>query len=279
MEKIAIISDVHGNLEALKSVLEDINKRKISKIFCLGDIIAKGAHSRECIRIIKKSCEIILLGNVEDYFTKNHDLDLINDETEKERITYYKNYLSSDETKYLSNLPFSYEFYMSGSLIRLFHATPDNLYDKIGMFAGIRDKYNLFLPSNKTISQSLADVVVYGHLHVQIMEKLYNKTLINCGSVGNSIDCLRNSDRDGNVLETVNAQYLIIEGEMDCKDYNQPLSFQFIKVPYNIEKELSTDLPNLDKENYSIELREGKYRDMNSFYKSLEKEGIDISQI
>ena len=40
--KIAIISDIHGNLEALKSVLNDIKNRNIDKIYCLGDIIAKG---------------------------------------------------------------------------------------------------------------------------------------------------------------------------------------------------------------------------------------------
>ena len=39
MEQIAIISDIHGNLEALKSVLEDIRERKISNIMCIGDII------------------------------------------------------------------------------------------------------------------------------------------------------------------------------------------------------------------------------------------------
>ena len=39
MDKIAIISDIHGNLEALKAVLKDIQERNIDKIFCLGDII------------------------------------------------------------------------------------------------------------------------------------------------------------------------------------------------------------------------------------------------
>ena len=37
MDKIAIISDVHGNITALNTVLKDIKKRNINKIFCLGD--------------------------------------------------------------------------------------------------------------------------------------------------------------------------------------------------------------------------------------------------
>ena len=58
MNRIAIISDIHGNLEALKSVLNDIKKRDIDKIYCLGDIIAKGSHQQECVDLIRNSCEI-----------------------------------------------------------------------------------------------------------------------------------------------------------------------------------------------------------------------------
>ena len=49
--KIAIISDIHGNLEALKVVLDDIKSRGIDKIYCLGDIIAKEyIHKNAIIR-------------------------------------------------------------------------------------------------------------------------------------------------------------------------------------------------------------------------------------
>ena len=54
--KIAIISDVHGNLEALKATLKDIQKRNIDKIYCLGDTLAKGVHPKECIKLIKENC-------------------------------------------------------------------------------------------------------------------------------------------------------------------------------------------------------------------------------
>ena len=51
MSSIAVISDIHGNLEALKSVLEDIKKRNIEKIICLGDIIAKGSNKWKISKI------------------------------------------------------------------------------------------------------------------------------------------------------------------------------------------------------------------------------------
>ena len=41
MDKIALISDIHANLTALEAVLKDIKERKITKIFCLGDIVSR----------------------------------------------------------------------------------------------------------------------------------------------------------------------------------------------------------------------------------------------
>ena len=56
MDRIAIISDIHGNLEALKATLEDIKKRNINKLYCLGDIIAKGNHQQECVDLVRNNC-------------------------------------------------------------------------------------------------------------------------------------------------------------------------------------------------------------------------------
>ena len=55
MDKIAIISDIHGNITALEAVLEDIKKRNINKIFCLGDNITKCTHPDLVIDKIKEN--------------------------------------------------------------------------------------------------------------------------------------------------------------------------------------------------------------------------------
>lgn len=47
--KRAIISDIHGNLEALKAVLADIESEGVSEVFCMGDIIGYGPNPCECI--------------------------------------------------------------------------------------------------------------------------------------------------------------------------------------------------------------------------------------
>ncbi len=63
---IAIISDIHGNLEAFRAVLSDIRQRGISRIWCLGDVVGYGPRPAECLELAQKHCEVILLGNHED---------------------------------------------------------------------------------------------------------------------------------------------------------------------------------------------------------------------
>jgi predicted phosphodiesterase len=59
----ALISDIHGNLEALEAALEDIRAQGITEIYCLGDIIGYGPNPRECIDRVMESCKVTLLGN------------------------------------------------------------------------------------------------------------------------------------------------------------------------------------------------------------------------
>ena len=276
--RVAVISDIHANLEALNSVIKDIRKRNVDKIICLGDIIEKGVHPKECIKIIKDSCDIVIQGNCDYYFSIEHTD--INDKSEekKQRIIWNQSLISSEDREYLLSLPFCYEFYMSGSLVRLFHATPNANNIPIINLDNVETKYKMFLPSNNTVSKDVADVVIYGHIHHPYMDKIYNKTLINVGSVGNSYDVIRNDKKDSNVLETTKANYLIIEGEYGSKQYNSDISFQFIKVPYDIDKELEDEEINIEKDNYRYELKQGKYRDMTKVNNNFKKIGIDANK-
>lgn len=58
----AIISDIHGNLEALDAVLADIKSKHIEDVYCLGDIVGYGPNPCECIDRVM-SCQVCLLGN------------------------------------------------------------------------------------------------------------------------------------------------------------------------------------------------------------------------
>lgn len=251
--KIAVISDIHGNLEALKETIKDIERRKVEQIVCLGDIVGKGAYPNECIEIVRKYCDVVIQGNCDRHFTSEHNFEELN-EIERERIQWNQKVLTKESKEFLRNLPYCYETYISGSLIRMFHATPERDNKAVINQDSIQTKYEMFLPSEKTISQKDADVVIYGHIHHQYMDVLYNKTLINVGSVGNAFNTIRNPNKDSDTRETTRANYLIIEGEKENTEYGNNISFNFIKVSYDIDKELQNE-NNIEIESYRHELK------------------------
>jgi len=61
--KRAIVSDVHGNLEALQAVLEDIDRERVDAILCLGDVVGYGPNPCECVKLIRERCSLVILGN------------------------------------------------------------------------------------------------------------------------------------------------------------------------------------------------------------------------
>ena len=263
--RIAIISDVHGNLEALKTTLKDIKKRRIDKIFCLGDTILKGHHSEECVKLVRENCDVVIRGNCDTVFddvvTQGiHGIPL---EVLQKRIDYLKEVISEESKEYLRNLPYCFEFYMSGSFVRLFHAHPKKISGVIINEDSYEKKYEMFEPTENTVSSKVADIVIYGHLHAPFMNKMYNKTLINVGSVGNSFNVVRDDEKDSSVLETTNINYLILEGEYGKKEYGSGLSYEFVRIPYNIDKELEDIEKNIEQEDYIKEIKEGRYRNMN----------------
>jgi predicted phosphodiesterase len=60
---LAIISDIHSNVEALTAVLADIQARNIQQVVCLGDVIGYGPQPRECLDLIMRHAQTTLLGN------------------------------------------------------------------------------------------------------------------------------------------------------------------------------------------------------------------------
>ena len=99
IKKIAIITDVHGNLEALTSVLEDIKKNNFDEIICLGDSIDIGPNSKECIDLLIENNVKSVLGNHEIYLLRgtNFDSSIVGEEKEHydwvresltEKVTY-----------------------------------------------------------------------------------------------------------------------------------------------------------------------------------------------
>jgi len=61
--RYAVISDVHSNLEAFEAVLGEIDRRKVDRIFCLGDLVGYNADPNDCVRILMERGIQTLMGN------------------------------------------------------------------------------------------------------------------------------------------------------------------------------------------------------------------------
>ena len=61
--RLAILSDIHGNLEALEAVLADVDGRGVGAVACLGDFVGYGAAPNECIERLRPRLDVAVLGN------------------------------------------------------------------------------------------------------------------------------------------------------------------------------------------------------------------------
>ena len=182
MKRTAIISDIHGNLEALKAVLADIETKGCDEIICLGDVVAKGKHNHECAELVRKTCAVAVRGNCDAYFSL--DPDSVNSEREKNLIRAYQKTMEPDDIAWLRTLPDCHEFMLSGRLVRMVHAGPDsfNNYSSNTLYASPEEKYSMFLPGRLTCSKKRADVVIYGHTHQYRLEQMDGRIWLNPGS-------------------------------------------------------------------------------------------------
>lgn len=107
--KIAIITDIHGNLEGLSAILKDINKKNIDRVICLGDVIGLGPNSQECLSLLIDNNIDMVLGNHELYCIKGPEIDSSIEGEEKEHYKWIKKSLSQKSIEFLKKCPISYE--------------------------------------------------------------------------------------------------------------------------------------------------------------------------
>ncbi|GAA4833413.1 metallophosphoesterase family protein [Paenibacillus vulneris] len=242
MQKIAVISDIHGNIPALDAVLEDIRQRGVTAIYCLGDLVGTGPHPAEAVDTIKELCPVVVMGNWDHLLTKP---------SQDEVLQWHQRRLGEERLRWLGQLPFSHDFMMSGKKIRLFHASPVSVYTRIQPWDSMESRLTMFHNTDQTggtDGSELPDVVGYGDIHNAYSQNLRGRTLFNAGSVGNPLDIPQ-------------ASYAILEGQLDSS-VPSAFSIQLVRVPYDIELAVrlaeQADIPLLEP--YSRELRTGRYR-------------------
>ena len=218
--RLAILSAVHANLEALKAVISDIEQQNVEKAVFLGDVVGYGVNPDKCIKLIDSLCEIKLLGN-HDYVAMGLESASGFNVMAQQSIVWTQKQMKSKSLERLS------EFEMEASFLdyAFVHATPEAPGDW-GYMLTVEEaarNFNFF-------SQNYCFV---GHSHLPAVFRQDNKRkvtlekdsqfeadgesryIINVGSVG--------QPRDGNK----DACYLIAE-----TDGNR---FEYRRIPYNLE--------------------------------------------
>ena len=182
--KYGVITDVHGNILALNAVLEELEKRKVDRIICCGDIVGIGPRSEEAVQKLKQIRDklIAVRGNHEQYILKAipekiHGRDISEDEIGFHKWT--RSHVSNDAKAFLESLPFEQIIEDDGKKIYVAHYA-----------YGENDKFKDFImspniqESEELFSEVDADVYLFGHTHVKTFNKSKGKWYINPGSLG-----------------------------------------------------------------------------------------------
>jgi len=103
--RIAIISDIHSNLNALDNVLKKIDKLNIDTLICLGDVVGYGAEPNEVISLTRKYCDFVLMGNHDAAVVGKLDY-TYHYKAAKDAIDWTRGALSNDNLEWLLNLPY-----------------------------------------------------------------------------------------------------------------------------------------------------------------------------
>lgn len=245
----AIISDIHGNLEALEAVLADIREQQITEIYCLGDIIGYGPNPRECIDLVMRNCQVTILGNHDQ--AALFDPEGFNAGAER-AIFWTRQMLEQGDAaegerrwEFLGELP---RMRREGELLFV-HGSARN---PLNEYVFPEDVYNQ--RKMERIFGLVDHYCFQGHTHIPgVFTEDYNflspdefdfkwelgeqKVLINVGSVG--------QPRDGNNRSS----YITLDGK----------SVQFRRVDYDFEKTIAKIYPIPDLDNFlGDRLREGR---------------------
>ncbi|WP_028594084.1 metallophosphoesterase family protein [Paenibacillus assamensis] len=243
MQTIAVLADIHGNLQALEAVLLDIERQGADKIICLGDLVGKGPNPTEVTDLIFAQCDVVVRGNWDELVVNIQD---------DENFRWHAEKLGVERLAKLKQLPFSYDCIISGRHVRMLHASPQSVYHRVQPWDDKEKRLSMFeftAQLNDPLHPCQSpDIIIYGDIHQAYLQHIQGRTLLNCGSVGNPLDMTQ-------------ASYVLITGQFGSIEQDS-FSVQFCRVPYDIEQAVraaeKSDMPAVKP--YVRELRTGVYR-------------------
>ena len=256
-KRYAIITDIHGNLEGLNAIIDDIKTKDIDDIYCLGDTIDIGTNSKECVdKLIELNIKTIL-GNHELYLLRGTDIEpsIVGDE--KEHYKWVKESLTDKEINFIKSCPLYYEINVDyngkvpSKKIILCHYLIKNEKLKQPFEENLLKKdINLWIKYN---NPNITYII--GHLH-----KSFNVNEVD----GISGDYIENTGELTNIEIVDSAgcsyddfvSYMIIEIDKTIKFTKVKVKFDREKLIDKLNKTNFPDKKNIMKKFYGIDIKE-----------------------
>jgi putative phosphoesterase len=186
-DRVAVITDIHGNLPALQAALARIDHLGIERVYCGGDLVGYGPHPNEVCALIEDRAIPTIYGNydyaiardLEDcgcaYVTK-HDREL-----GQKSVDWTLAHTDQRSKAFMRELPFDLHFNVGDNTVHLVHGSPR--------------KVNEYLFDDKPASlyerlakAEEATTLVFGHTHKPWVNEFGGVLFVNCGSVGKPKD-------------------------------------------------------------------------------------------
>ncbi len=187
--RIAVFSDVHGNLTALEAVLADIRMQAPDMLLCAGDLAFAGPRVNECVSAVRESCHAVVYGNTEDWTLGRQAAP----DALKERAEWTLAELSAEHRGWLSSLPFSHHIPApdsaeSADALLLVHANPREVNTQL--FAGVERQQELFGQVRQAdtevlpiLTDTAEGTILFGHQHIPALRTVGRWHLVNVSSV------------------------------------------------------------------------------------------------
>jgi putative phosphoesterase len=175
--RIAIVSDIHGNLMALDAVMTDIESQEVDQVWCGGDVAWGGPWPTECIERVRAAGWPTVRGNCDVWITGDPQTLTSEEQRREVREIADAHDISDEDAHWLANLPIGHTG--AGSIL-LVHGTPESPFEAPLPDAPAAE----FAPY-----EGRANIVVYGHVHESFVRRLADGTIVcNAGSVGMPMD-------------------------------------------------------------------------------------------
>jgi putative phosphoesterase len=210
--RVAIISDIHGNLVALEAVLTALAKDTPDQIICLGDVVVTGPQPREALaRVRELNCPVVM-GNTDEWVLSPtpYTIRTAADEILYENELWGAQQLTEDDLSYIRTFQPTIEVDLgNGRTLLCFHGSPQHNKEVIMATtpeAELTDKFE----------GKQADVFAGGHTHIPLLRRFGDGFLLNPGSVGLPFYF----GADGNFINPARAEYALAtveDGRFDIK--------------------------------------------------------------